>query len=568
MSKSIFTCLCAACLAAAVACTPDEKESTPKAMVVAMRVDGRTAGSAVVTDVPVNGPVIELEFTRAVSLNGWSCGMEGGASNIPSGSLDGIISFSGGPLTGTLSTDGTVLSLTPAEDLEYFKTYTLSVPAGERMGVDIVESAELVFRTVYDPSDKFPRISDDALLTKVQEHTFKYFWDYAHPVSGLARERLGSDETVTTGGSGFGIMTIPVGVERGFITRSEGAERMRRIVDFLGGKAQRFHGAFSHWMNGTTGAVIPFSGNDNGADLVETAFLMQGLLAASGYFDAPQEADIRSGIDAIWRAVEWDWFTRGGQDVLYWHWSPDRDWAMNMQISGWNEGLIVYVLAASSPTHPVSASAYHKGWARQGGIRNGRSFYGVQLPLGSDLGGPMFFAHYSFLGLDPRGLKDSYADYWEQNTAHARINQAYCAANPKGHAGYGADCWGLTASDIKGGYTASSPTNDRGTIAPTAALASMPYTPDESLAALRTFYYVYGDRLWGEYGLYDAFCLDRAWFASSYLAIDQGPIAVMIENYRSGMLWDCFMKHPDVAAGLSALGFSRLPAPGTSVSPM
>jgi hypothetical protein len=189
-------------------------------------------------------------------------------------------------------------------------------------------------------------------------------------------------------------------------------------------------------------------------------------------------------------------------------------------------------------------------------MKNGKKFYDITLPLGSDYGGPLFFAHYSFMGLDPRNLSDAYADYWEQNVAHAKINHAYCKANPKGHYGYSERCWGLTASDIQNGYTASSPTNDKGTIAPTAALASMPYTPQESMKALEYFYYVLGDRLFKEYGFVDSFSLEKRWFASSYIAIDQGPIVVMIENHRTGLLWDNFMKNEDVQKGLKKLGFT------------
>ena len=298
----------------------------------------------------------------------------------------------------------------------------------------------------------------------------------------------------------------------------------------------------------------PFSTYDDGADLVETSFLMEGLLACRGFFDRPSEAPLREKITALWEAVEWDWFLRDSR--LFWHWSPGFEWKMNMAVSGWNEALITYVLAASSPTHPISRADYDSGWARGGGIRNGREFYGITLPLGPDWGGPLFFAHYSFMGLDPRGLSDSYASYWEQNTAHARINHAYCAANPQRKTGYSAACWGLTASDVPDGYGASAPaSNDLGVIAPTAALASMPYTPQESLAALEYFYYVLGDRLFGRYGFYDAFSLGARWFASSYLAIDQGPIVVMIENYRSGAVWDAFMSDPDVLSGLEKLGF-------------
>lgn len=472
-----------------------------------------------------SGCVITLEFTREADI-----------------SKAGGISFSGGELEYSYGADKSYVELRPVEPLSYFKRYYFSLEAGEHFGLNLLDGVSFSFTTEYDPSPKFAEISDEELLTLVQQQTFKYFWDYAHPVSGLARERFGSGDTVTSGGSGFGIMTLPVAVERGFVSRDEAAARLRKIVDFLGTKADRFHGAFSHWLNGETGKVIPFSSNDNGGDLVETAFLIQGLLAAAQYFDAPAEADIRSGIDAIWRAVEWDWYTQG-QKVLYWHWSPSAGWAMNMQINGWNEALIVYVLAAASPTHPVSADVYHQGWARGGSMKPG-------------VNGPLFFAHYSFLGLDPRGLKDTYADYWEQNVAHTKYNYEYCVRNLKGHAGYSVDSWGLTASDYPSGYTASSPANDHGTIAPTAAVASYPYMPEESLRAIRYFYYVLGDRLWGDYGFRDAFSLDSAWFAGSYIAIDQGPIVVMLENARSGLLWRLFMANADVQRGLSALGFS------------
>ena len=407
-----------------------------------------------------------------------------------------------------------------------------------------------------DTVSKFPEISDDSLLTLVQKRTFRYFWDYAHPVSGLVRERLGSGDIVTSGGSGFGVMAIPVAIERGFITREEGAARVLKILTFLNTKADRFHGAFSHWMNGSTGKVIPFSTFDDGGDIVETALLLQGLLTVRQYFNSsdPVDGTIRDIIEQIWETVEWDWYTRG-ENVLYWHWSLDFGWEMDMQVNGWNEALIAYVLAASSPTYPISKDVYDEGWARRGEMANGKKFYGIRLPLGPDYGGPLFFAHYSFLGLDPRMVSDKYADYWEQNVNHTLINYRYCVRNPKGWAGYGDKVWGLTASDIPGGYAASSPTDDHGVIAPTAALSSMPYTPQESMAALRYYYYILGDRALGDCGFCDAFSLERGWFAPSYLAIDQGPIIIMIENYRTGLLWDLFMRNVCVLDGLEKLGF-------------
>ena len=507
---------------------PDPDPVLPKALVVSARVDGKAVPASGKMGGVSLSPVISVEFTHEVEAD--------------EASLEAV-RFDGGAMTVAVNpADATVLDFRPVAALEPLHSYRFELAEGAGFGITLKKGYSFSFVTSVDESaDKFPRIADEELLTLVQEQTFRYFWDYAHPVSGLARERLGSDNTVTSGGSGFGIMTLPVAVERGFISRADAAERMRRILSFLQA-AERFHGAFPHWLDGSTGKVIPFSANDNGGDLVETAFLMQGLLTAAQYFDEAAEEDIRTGVRALWEGVEWDWYTRG-QQQLYWHWSPSAEWAMNMPVRGWNEALIVYVLAASSPTHPVSADVYHKGWASDGSMKPTQN-------------GPLFFAHYSFLGLDPRKLSDRYGNYWEQNVAHARYNYDYCVRNPKRHAGYSARSWGLSASDYPGGYTASSPANDHGTIAPTAALASFPYTPEESLQALHYFYYVLGDRLWGKYGFRDSFCLDSGWFASSYIAIDQGPIVVMLENYRTGLLWRLFMQDPDVQEGLSALGFS------------
>jgi hypothetical protein len=351
-------------------------------------------------------------------------------------------------------------------------------------------------------------------------------------------------------------MALIVGIERSFITRNDGLQRLDKILNFLE-SADRFHGAWSHWINGNTGDVIPFSDNDNGGDLVETAFLVQGLLTFRQYLnagDATEQALINR-INVLWQGVEWDWYTKGGEDVLYWHWSPEKEWIMNHKISGNNETMITYILAASSPTHTINATAYHKGYARNGAIVNGNSYYDITLPLGDSYGGPLFFTHYSFVGLDPRNLEDDYANYWTQNVNHTRINYAYSVANPKQFVGYSDESWGLTASDNHIGYSAHSPTNDIGVISPTAALSSFPYTPVESMKAIKFFYYTLGDRLWGDYGFYDAFNLTEGWTANSYLAIDQGPIIVMIENYRTGLLWDLFMSAPEIQAGLTKLDF-------------
>jgi hypothetical protein len=408
---------------------------------------------------------------------------------------------------------------------------------------------------------------EEQLLDSVQYQTFQYFWDGAEPNSGMARERYHTDEIypqndkqiVTTGGSGFGFMAILVGIKRGFITREQGLQRFQKIVRFLE-KADRFHGVWPHWLNGETGKVKPFSKYDDGADLVESAFLVQGLLAVKQYFIAgnKQEQQLVAKIDQLWREIEWDWF-QNGENVLFWHWSPNYHWKMNFKVRGYNECLIMYVLGASSPTHPINPKAYHEGWAMNGKIKTDRQYLGYETVLdhyetNDSPVGPLFWAHYSYMALDPRSLHDEYADYWKLNKNHALIHYNYCVENPNQFKGYGENCWGLTSSYSIKGYSGHRPDHDLSVISPTAALSSFPYTPEESMKFLK-FLYNDADSLIGKYGPYDAFSLEKNWYLPRYLAIDQGPITVMIENYRSGFIWDLFMKNEDVQTGLKKLGF-------------
>lgn len=414
--------------------------------------------------------------------------------------------------------------------------------------------------------------SDEDFLDFIQKTHLNYMWEGAEKTSGLAPERIHMDgiypqndaDVVTTGGSGFGIAGLIVGIERGFISRSEGVVRFHQIVDYLA-NADRFHGAWPHWIYGPTGKVKPFGTKDNGGDLVETAFLIEGLLCAREYFKNGNEEERRLAqkIDTLWREIEWDWYLNG-QDVLYWHWSPEYQWEMNFPLEGYNECLITYILAVSSPTHPIPASAYHNGWARGGDIKSDAVAYGYPLILkhngAEEYGGPLFWAHYSYIGLNPKGLSDRYADYWDVNYNQTMINYTYCVQNPKGFKGYGESCWGLTASYSIDGYSAHMPMkNDKGVIAPTAALSSFPYTPEESMRALRYFYNELGDRICGKYGFYDAFSIHHNWYPKRYLAIDQLTIAPMIENYRTGLLWELFMQAPEIQEGLKKLGFISNP---------
>ncbi len=419
--------------------------------------------------------------------------------------------------------------------------------------------------------EEVPEISDEDLLDLTQREAFRYFWEFAEQHSGAARERYlpntpeRDQEVVATGGTGFGLMTLIVAMERGFISREHGKERVGRIIDFLE-TADRFHGAWPHWINGRTGKTIPFSGLDNGGDLVETSFLVQGLICIKEYFKEgdTEEQAIAAKAEALWKGVEWSWFTQE-QDVLYWHWSPTFNFDINLELKGYNEVLITYILAASSQDFGIEKEVYSKGWASDGQIKSSTVEYGFPVLVkhgGKEQStGPLFWAHYSYLGLRPDNLEDAYVHYGKVNQNHSEINYNYCKENPKNFRDYGEDCWGLTASYTRNsdgslGYSAHSPVNDTGIITPTASVSSIPYTPEASLKALH-YFYSHKDKLLGPAGFYDAFSPEfDFWVAEAYLAIDQGPIIIMIENHRTGLLWDLFMQNEEVQQGLNKLGFS------------
>lgn len=548
--KKLFLIIC--CFAIFFSCEKENEKDVVKPnneplLVKDIKVNDMSNG---LTYLNINPrPIIELQFNMPVDKASISEAISF------SGNKEGKIALSHGYKNADSS-----LIIMPTNVLSELSEYTVSISKMLRSpnGNTLAQAFTIKISTSLDSTNKFPVISDEELLTLVQKQTFKYFWDFGHPTSGMARERTTSGNTVTTGGTGFGIMAMIVASERQFVPRNEAVARIQKIVSFLKNKCTSYHGAYAHWINGETGATQPFSTKDNGADLLETSFLFQGLLAARQYFNnsSNEEKQLREGINDLWHALDWNWFRKNNQNALYWHWSTNYEWDMNMQITGWNECLITYILAASSPSHAIPTEVYDQGWARNGAMKNGQSYFGHQLPLGSAYGGPLFFTHYSFLGLNPKGLSDQYADYWEQNTNHAKINYSHCVENPGKFAGYSADCWGLTACDGNNGYSAHSPTNDRGVIAPTATLASMPYTPVESMKALHFFYYKLGNKIWKENGFVDGFNLGANWFDNQFLAIDQGPIVVMIENYRTGLIWETFMSCPEIQSGLTKLGFS------------
>lgn len=400
-------------------------------------------------------------------------------------------------------------------------------------------------------------LSDEALLDTVERYTVRYFTDFADPATGLARERNNdrNGNIVTIGGSGFGMMAVIAGAERAYFPREEGVARIGRMVTSLE-KFERFHGAWAHWYDADSGNPFSFSKYDDGGDLVETAFMVQGLLTAREWL-RDKDTLLAARCDRLWKEVEWSWYTQGGTDSLYWHWSRNYGWKMNHRIKGFDETLITYVLAASSPTYPISRACYEASYKTSDYYYNGKEYYGITLPLGMEYGGPLFFCHYSWLGLDPRGLQDGATDYFERNRAHTLIHRAYAIDNPRGHKGYGADLWGFTSSDDPDvGYSSHHPgtPDENGTVSPTAALSSIVYTPEESMAVMR---HLYEDTdMFGPYGFYDAYNPSREpAVVDHYLAIDQGPVAVMIENYRSGLLWSLFMSAPEIRPGLEKLGF-------------
>lgn len=536
------------CMLLLVACGKDEPSEAPGSFELkGISIDGKTNQNSYENVAP-NAKVV-LTFTDAVNEATIK-------SNIILKQKEQAVSYT------VEMSKADELVLTPENGFKNFTSYKLVVNPGVKStsGVPLQSGKVYEINTGMDNTDKFERIPDEDLLTLVQKQTFKYFWNFGHEHSGMARERTTSGDVVTTGGTGFGVMSMLVAAERGFVTRQEALDRVQKIVGFLDKECTKYHGAYAHWINGSTGETKPFGDKDDGADLVETSLLFQGLLAARAYFknEVTAENKLRSDITRLWEAIEWTWFQQNGQPVLYWHWSTNYGFQKNLPIRGWNECLITYVLAASSPTYAIDKKVYESGWARDGGMKNGNTYYGYQLPLGSEKGGPLFLSQYSFLCMNPKGLKDQYADYWEQNRNHTLINYNYCKENPKKYAGYGATCWGLTASDGDTGYSAHSPNNDKGVIAPTAALSAFPYTPEESMQALHFFYYKMGDKLWRDYGFVDAFNLTANWYDNQCIAIDQGPIICMIENYRTGLLWKLFMEIPEIQKGLKKLGFESL----------
>lgn len=535
-----------------IGCNPDKPVSTPLS-IKSININGLITKKTIISGIDVQ-PVIRITLTDPVDKSTVANAISFVNKTFTKNDIPQAIKIS-------YENKDSIVVIQPSSPLSYLQCYELKISTGLQSYNEGNLDTEWIqnIQTGINPSDKFKRISDEALLDTVQEATFRYFWLYSNETSGLVPDRNTANKNYCAiGATGFGIMTVPAAIERKYISREQGLARIQKIVNFLKNTASQYKGVFPHYVNGTTGAVIA-DGQLDGYDVVETSFLLMGLLTARQYFDSSLAAEVhlRSDITAIYQNVDWQYFTNG-QNALFWSWNPTGGWGIKLR--GWNETLISYILAASSETHSITKTVYDQGFAADGAMKDGRTYYEYTLPLGSagDSGGPLYLSQFSFLGINPMGLNDAYANYDTQTKNHALINHAYCKANPLKYYAYSDSCWGLTAGATKDGYKQIKPTNDLGYILPSAAVASLPYAPEESMKAIKYFYYKLGDILWTEYGFADSFSLSNYpyWVSLEVFGYDQMNMFIAIENYRTGLIWNLFTSSPEVKTGMKKLGFS------------
>lgn len=429
------------------------------------------------------------------------------------------------------------------------------------------------------------------LFDELEERTFRFFWDTADSETGLVPDRYPTPSYASIAATGFGLTAYPIGVERGYITRAAARDRVLKTLRFLYNAPQGnqatgmagYKGFYYRYLDMKTGARV----GDIELSTVDTSLLLGGMLFCQSYFDRqdPTEVQIRNLVEAIYRRVDWRWAQVRPPAISH-GWTPESlfleyDWR------GYNEAMLVYLLALGSPTHPVAPSAWEewaRGYAGFWDTEQGRKY----LAFGS-----LFGHQYSHVWIDFRGILDTPMrqagfDYAENTRRATYAQRAYAIANPMHWTGYGENIWGLTASD--GATNAELPfagekrrfrtywargigkkAFDDGTIAPTAAAASIAFAPEIALPAVMEMYRRYGAHIVGEYGFYDAFnpsfnydvplthgrrIPDVGWVATDYLGIDEGPIVAMIENYRTGLVWRAMRKNPHIRRGLELAGFN------------
>ena len=553
MSRNLMKILLLVVLLLSIICCTDKIESTP------LSIKLKSIDSAIIKKNTFSGssnlPTIRIRFSDPVNRSTVVSGVVFVNKTFKKNDIPVPVKF-------LYENHDSTIVIQPISALGYLQCYELKITPSLKSFNDGNLSADFIqdFQTGINPVDKRPRISDEALLDTIQKATFHYFWSFSSETSGLVPDRnTANRDYCAIGATGFGIMTLPGAIERNFITREQGLGRIQKIVTFLMNKATQYKGVFPHYINGVTGAVVA-DGQLDGYDLVETSFLMMGLLTVRQYFDATSENEVqlRNDITTLFENVDWKWYTNGNQNALFWSWNTTGGWGIKLR--GWNETMIAYVLAAASPTHGIEKSVYDEGFAGSGSSKDGRTYYGYTLPLGSagDSGGPIYLSQFSFLGIDPRGLSDAYANYETQTKNHALINHGYCKLNPQNYYAYSDSCWGLTAGATKEGYRQMQPTNDLGYILPSASVASLPYTPEESMKAIKYFYYKLGDILWTDNGFTDSFNLSiyPYWVSLEVFGYDQMNMCCAIENYRSGLIWKLFNRNPEIKMGMKKLGFS------------
>jgi hypothetical protein len=398
----------------------------------------------------------------------------------------------------------------------------------------------------------------NGFVSEVQEAAVRFYFEEAHPVSGLSQEGApGWGDTSAVGSTGMGMANIIVGVHRGFVTREQGVALALKMLRFLDQKTETQAGAFAHWMDGTTGAARKFGSNGTAADLVETSFLIQGAILLREYFNgsSAEEREIGAIATRLAAEVQWPQFMvdQPTGPVMMWHWDSVVG-PGELPIRGFHEGMMPYILGIGSQTYPIPAKSFYTGWYHpQHQLGTTRTDFGIEHGLGRGIGWPLFFAHYSHIGFDPRVIRYKGKTYFEHFVDATKVHEAYARSRASEFKGYDT-VWGLAASTSPDGYKAHRPgKDDSGTIATTAALSSMPYLPDAVLNCMESMYLDYGSRIWGCYGFYNAFNPTRDWVGEKYIGIELGPIAPMIENHRSGLLWRLFMQAPEVQRALERL---------------
>ncbi len=425
--------------------------------------------------------------------------------------------------------------------------------------------AEAQVRNMSAALGPMPPLTDEALLDSLQRTAFEYFWNEANPVNGLIRDRNQSWSPCSIAAQGFGFSAICIAIDHGWVTLEEGRARIRLAMDTLWNGAQGpeqynrngYKGLFYHFLDYNSGVRTW----DSELSTIDTALLMAGVLDAQEYFTGadPLDGELRALADSLYLRVDWDFMRNFGAGIRM-GWKPETGFNTFGNWVGYNEAMILYILALGSPTHPVPTYT----WTTWTNNYNWGTQYGYTYLIFP----PLFGHQYSHCWIDFRGIQDNYMrlkdiDYFENSRRATLAAREYCIANPFGHVGYGPNTWGLTASDDPGGYLAHGAPpaqNDNGTITPTAAAGSIPFAPEVVVPALQNMYDAYGVMLWGKYGFKDAFNLGQFWWGTDYLGIDQGPIIIMIENYLNGAVWNRFMQNPYLQAGLAGAGFATASA--------